>query len=68
MWEVSSRSREALRKLTGHGFSQILPESVHGNDALEASETPPAEVDEDIEKVKVVQDLRQWKSQSYRGS
>ena len=46
------KAEEAFRKFTSHGYRQIPLEPVGENEALEASATPRAEVDENAEKVK----------------
>ena len=44
------RAKEALMKLTSHGYRKLPVEPVDENDAPKATETPLAEVDETVEK------------------
>ena len=65
------RAEEALMNLPSHGYRQSPLEPEDENEALEASETPPADVDDDIltrKKQLERQDLRPWKSRSCNGS
>ena len=48
---LRNAEEEAFRKFTSHGYRQIPLELVDENEALEASATPRAEVDENAENV-----------------
>ena len=53
--KLHRRADEAIMNLARQGHRKILLEAEDENETLEASETPPAEVDDYTEKAQVVQ-------------
>ena len=66
-WKLHRSADEAIMNFARQGHRKIPLEALHENEALEASETPPAEVVDHTEKSTGRPDIREWKVQIVPG-